>query len=140
MNLSNNFKLSEFTKSRDALKYKIDNTPNEKEIESLKYLCENILEPIRKHFGVPIIISSGFRSKELNIKTGGSKNSHHVRGMAVDIDQDGTSITNKEVFQFIKNNLKFTQLIWEYGNDNNPAWIHVSLDPDDIRMQVLKIK
>ena len=95
----------------------------------MKLLCEKVLEPIREHFGIPIKLSSGYRSAALNAKTpGASKTSQHSTGEAADLDMDGTTITNKELFDYIKANLEFDQLIWEFGTSTNPDWVHVSYE------------
>jgi hypothetical protein len=106
----------------------IDNTPTNEEIENMKILAEKIFQPIRDHFGVPIHISSGYRSKKLNKAIGGSSTSQHCKGEAIDIDMDGSDsgITNVQIFRYIKENLFFDQLIWEFGNNSNPSWVHVS--------------
>jgi hypothetical protein len=96
--------------------------PTPDHIENFKILATKVFEPIREHFGVPIRISSGYRSAELNKCIGGSATSQHSTGEAIDIDQDGTTITNKQVFDYIKDNLAFDQLI----NEFNYAWVHVS--------------
>jgi len=138
MKLSKNLDLSEVTRSESAKRHGISNQPTPEHIENFKLLAEKIFEPIRNHFGVPIRISSGYRSKELNAKIGGSSSSQHCKGQAIDIDQDGTSITNRQVFDFIKDNLPFDQLIYEFGDDQNPSWIHVSYNKNEQRGQVLK--
>jgi hypothetical protein len=138
MKLSENLDLSEVTRSESAKRHGINNQPTPEHIENFKLLAEKIFQPIRDHFGVPIRISSGYRSKELNAKIGGSASSQHCKGQAIDIDQDGTSITNRQVFDFIKDNLPFDQLIYEFGDDNNPNWIHVSYSRNQQRGQVLK--
>jgi hypothetical protein len=98
-----------------------------------------VFQPIREHFGKPIIISSGYRSKELNTAIGGALSSQHCQGEAIDIDMDGTSITNAQIFNFIKDNLNFDQMIWEFGTDVNPDWVHVSYDSaGKQRKQILK--
>lgn len=104
--------------------------PTEAHIANFKLLAENIFEPIRQHFRCPIIISSGYRSKELNAAIGGSLTSQHCQGEAIDIDMDGTAqgVTNKMVFDYIKDNLNFDQLIYEFGDANNPDWVHVSYE------------
>ena len=96
--------------------------PTQDHIENFKILATKVFEPIREHFGVPIRISSGYRSSALNKCVGGSETSQHSTGEAIDIDQDQTTITNKQVFQYIKDNLAFDQLI----NEFNYSWIHVS--------------
>ena len=137
MKLSTHLDLSEVTRSESAKRNGISNMPTPEHIENFKLLAEKIFEPVREHFGVPIRISSGYRSKELNAKIGGSATSQHCKGQAVDIDMDATTITNKQVFDYIKDNLPFDQLIWELGNEDNPDWVHVSyvLKP---RKQILK--
>ena len=117
------------------------NQPTPEHLENFKKLAENIFEPIRNHFKEPIFISSGYRSKELNTAVGGSLTSQHCSGEAIDIDMDGRSnmATNKAVFDYIKNNLNFDQLIWEFGTDSNPDWVHVSYESTgNQRKQVLK--
>ena len=137
MKLSTHLDLSEVIRSDSAKRNGISNMPTEEHIENFKLLAEKIFEPVREHFCVPIRISSGYRSKELNAKIGGSATSQHCKGQAVDIDMDGTSLTNKQVFDYIKDNLPFDQLIWEFGNEDNPDWVHVSYVPNG-RKQILK--
>jgi len=131
MKLSKNLSLDEVIYSQTALRRDIDNTPTEEHIKNLKYVAEKIFQPIREHFGVPIYVSSGYRSKDLNEAIGGSPRSFHSHGMALDLDQDGRNkgVSNADVFYFIKNNLQFTELIWEFGNENNPNWVHVAIAP-----------
>jgi hypothetical protein len=140
MKLSNNFWLIEFTRSDLAKRLGISNQPSKEHLENIKLLCAEVLEPIREHFDTPIFISSGYRSIELNKKTpGASKTSQHSTGEAVDIDMDGSIISNADVFNFIKDNLIFDQLIWEFGTDSNPAWVHVSYESKGLpRKQILK--
>lgn len=130
MKLSNNLDLGELTRSESAKRAGISNKPTAEHIENMKKLANNIFQPIREHFDVPIFISSGYRSKELNTKVGGSTTSQHSSGEAIDIDMDSSSsgVTNKEVFDFIKDNLDFDQLIWEFGSKKNPDWVHVSYE------------
>jgi len=141
MQLSKNLALSEVTRSETAKRRGISNMPTPEHIENFKKLAENVFQPIRDHFGVPIRISSGYRSKESNTAIGGSLSSQHCQGEAIDIDMDGTTITNKQIFDFIKDNLNFDQLIWEFGTDTNPDWVHVSYDSSGKqRKQILKAK
>lgn len=131
-NLSEHLTLAEVTNSNTAKRLGIDNTPTPQHLESLKLLAKNIFEPIREHFGKPIYISSGYRSAALNKATpNSSATSQHCKGEALDLDQDdkGNGITNKEVFDFIRTQLDYDQLIWEYGTANNPDWVHVSFSP-----------
>ena len=102
--------------------------PTPEHIENFKKLAENVFQPIREHFGVPIHISSGYRSKALNTAVKGSLSSQHCTVEAIDIDRDGTSITNKQVFDYIKDNLVFDQMIAEFPENSNPAWVHVSYE------------
>lgn len=124
MKLSEHLDLSEVTRSDMAKRKGVSNMPTPEHIENFKILAENIFEPIRKHFGVPIMISSGYRSKELNKAIGGATSSQHLLGQALDLDMDGTpnGVTNKMVFDYIKANLNFDQLI----NEFNYSWVHVS--------------
>jgi zinc D-Ala-D-Ala carboxypeptidase len=139
MKISEHLDLSELTRSDSAKRNGISNTPTAEHIENFKKLAENVFEKVRNHFGKPIRISSGYRSKELNDKIGGSATSQHSTGEAIDIDMDGTDITNKQVFDFIKNNLIFDQLIWEFGTKDNPDWVHVSYESTGKqRKQVLR--
>ena len=139
MQISKHLSLAEVSRSETAKRRGINNTPSGEHLENFKKLAENIFEPIREHFKVPIIISSGYRSKELNSAIGGSSTSQHCQGEAIDIDMDGTSITNAQIFHFIKDNLNFDQMIWEFGTDKNPDWVHVSYESTGKqRKQILK--
>ena len=130
MKLSEHLDLSEVTRSESAKRKGISNMPTEVHIANFKLLAEKIFEPIRTHFRCPIIISSGYRSKELNAAIGGSLTSQHCQGEAIDIDMDGSTngVTNRMVFDYIKDNLNFDQLIYEFGDANNPDWVHVSYE------------
>jgi hypothetical protein len=141
MQISKHLSLAEVSRSETAKRRGINNTPSGEHLENFKKLAENIFEPIREHFGVPIHISSGYRSKELNSAIGGSSTSQHCQGEAIDIDMDGSKggVTNKMVFDFIKDNLVFDQMIWEFGTDKNPDWVHVSYESTGKqRKQILK--
>jgi zinc D-Ala-D-Ala carboxypeptidase len=140
MKISQHLSLSEVTRSETAKRRGISNTPTPEHLENFKLLAEKVFEPIRAHFGVPIHISSGYRSKELNAAIGGSQTSQHSKGQAIDIDMDGSSngVTNKMIFDFIKDKLDFDQLIWEFGTDKNPDWVHVSYVKTGNRKQKLK--
>ncbi len=127
MKLSKNLSLGEFTSSQTAKRRGIDNTPKGNHLEAAKELAENIFQPIREHFGKPIFISSGYRSQALNEAIGGSKTSQHSKGEAIDIDMDHRNgPENEEIFHYIRENLPFDQLIWEFGTDERPDWVHVS--------------
>jgi len=139
MNLSKNFTLNELTKSETATRLDIDNTPNDEQIESLRLLCENILQPVRDHFGKPVRISSGFRCAELNSSpaVGGSKTSDHCKGQAADIEIDG--VANPDLAQWIMDNLTYSQLILEFYEQGKPSsgWVHVSYNPEKLIKQEL---
>ena len=124
MQLSKHLSLAEVTRSDTAKRKGVSNMPTPEHLENFKLLAEKVFEPIREHFGVPIHISSGYRSKELNKAIGGSSSSQHLLGQAIDIDMDGSSsgVTNKQVFDFIIKNLDFDQAI----NEFNYSWVHVS--------------
>lgn len=137
MNLSPNFSLHELTKSETALRLDIDNTPGEAETESLRLLCEKVLQPVRDHFGKGVKVNSGFRSSATNQATGGSKSSDHVKGQAADIEIPG--VANADLAQWIMDNLDYTQLILEFYTPGIPdsGWVHVSYDPNNLKKQEL---
>jgi zinc D-Ala-D-Ala carboxypeptidase len=133
---------SEATNSTEAKRLGIDNTPNSQQLNNMVHVATKVFEPIREHFGVRIYISSFFRSKALNVAIGGAVNSQHVTGEAIDIDADQYGlISNKQIFDYIKDSLEFDQLIWEEGTDLNPDWVHVSYTTSKPnRHQILIIK
>lgn len=138
MKLSAHFDLAEFTRSESAKRHGVSNDPTPEHLANIKVLCERVLEPIRIKFG-PINISSGYRSKVLNHYIGGALSSQHCEGKAADIDMDDMSnATNVEIFNYIKDNLEFDQLIWEMGNSNKPDWVHVSYNAGKNRKQILR--
>ena len=138
MKLSANFQLSELVKSQVAERKAIPNNPSPAHIDNLKALCVNVLQPIRSHFDSPVLISSGYRSAELCIAIGSKPTSQHIEGKAADIEVAGTD--NKELAEWIKNNLEFDQLILEFYRDGEPdsGWIHVSWNSGENRNQTLK--
>jgi zinc D-Ala-D-Ala carboxypeptidase len=139
MELSRNLSLVEVTKSATAIKHGIANEPTIEHLLNLKELATNVFQPIREHFAVPVGISSGYRSEALNDLIGGSSRSQHSKGEALDIDADiYGGITNKQIFEFIKDRLDFDQLIWEFGTDEEPAWVHVSYKSSGNRREILK--
>lgn len=139
MKLSEHLDLSEVIRSESAKRRGISNMPTEEHIKNLKLIAENVFEPIRANFRQPIRISSGYRSQSLNAAIGGANRSQHSTGEALDLDMDGTALSNKEIFNFIKEKLSYDQLIWEFGNDHNPDWVHVSYSANGSqRKQVLK--
>ena len=141
-NISKHITYDEAVVSTKAKELKISNDPNNNQLVNMKLLAENIFEKVRENFNVPIFISSFFRSAKLNAKLKGSSTSQHCAnvGAAMDIDADVyKEVTNSEIFNYILNNLNFDQLIWEFGNDENPDWIHVSYVSDILnRKEVLK--
>lgn len=140
MKLSEHLDLSEVIRSESAKRNGISNMPTAEHIENFKVLAEKVFQPIREHFRCPIHISSGYRSVELNAIIKGSLTSQHCKGEAIDIDMDGTpnGVTNADVYNFIKDNLEYDQLIWEFGTDKNPDWVHVSYSEGKNRKQRLK--
>jgi len=140
MKLSKNLSLREVTKSNTATRHGIDNLPTKEHISNLKIVAKEVFQSIREHFNVPVGVSSGYRSELLNIAIGGSSTSHHCKGMALDLDADiYGGVTNRDIFLFVLENLEFTQLIWEYGDDQEPAWVHVGYDSNNLKKEVLKI-
>jgi len=137
MNLTANFTLAEMVKSDTALRHDMDNTPGETEIENLKRLCEQVLQPIREHFKTGVKVNSGFRHPEVNAKVGGSKTSDHCKGQAADIEIPG--IPNADLAKWIMDNLTYTQLILEFYTPGVPdsGWVHVSYDPANLKKQNL---
>jgi len=117
--------------STTALRLGIDNTPGDYEYSNMQLIAEKIFEPLRKYVGGGIRINSFYRSTELNKAIGGSSRSQHCQGRAMDIDDTLGNATNAEMYNWIKDNLNFDQMIWEFGNDENPDWVHVSYVSED---------
>jgi hypothetical protein len=139
--VSKNISYKEATHSTTAKRLGIDNTPDAEQFSNMIYVAENVFQPVREHFGVPIYVSSFFRSKALNSAIRGSSSSTHMKGEAMDLDADVFGkVTNAEIFHYIKDNLEFDQLIWEFGTDTEPAWVHVSLSKGTNRNQILVAK
>ena len=137
--ISKHISYKEATFSQTATRKDIDNIPSAEILERMKAVAENIFEPLRAHVGGPIKINSFYRSINLNVAIGGAKSSQHTRGEAMDIDDTFGHMSNKNMFEFIKDELDFDQLIWEFGDDNNPAWIHVSyVSNENNRRRILK--
>ena len=135
MKLSKNLTLGEATKSATAIKNGISNKPSVEHLSNLIQIATKIFQPVRDHFQKPIIVSSGYRSQALNDLIGGASGSQHSKGEALDLDG---SVENFLIFEFIKNNLEFDQLIWEFGDDENPDWVHVSYKTENNRGEVLQ--
>ena len=125
--------------SRTALRLGINNKPTTKQLRSMELLAEEIFEPLRTYTNGPIKINSFFRSPELNKAIGGSGKSQHCSGQAIDLDDTFGHLTNAEMYSFIKEHLDFDQMIWEFGDDDNPDWVHVSyVSPQENRNRCLK--
>lgn len=137
--ISKHISYREATKSNTALRLGLDNNPNPYQLSNMGVIADNIFEPLRKWVGGPIKINSFFRSEDLNKAIGGSSKSQHCDGCALDIDDTFGHKTNAQMFYYIKDNLDFDQLIWEFGDDSNPAWVHVSyISHDENRARCLK--
>jgi hypothetical protein len=137
--LSKNISMREATESYTAKRLGINNIPSDYQLTNMAGVAENIFEPLRKWVDGPIKINSFFRSPELNKAIGGSSKSQHCEGRAIDIDDVYGYKTNAEMYTWIKENLDFDQIIWEFGTDKNPDWVHVSyVSPDENRMRCLK--
>jgi hypothetical protein len=130
---------TEGVKSNTASRLNLDNTPGEYELQNMCLVAEKGFEPLREWVGGPIKINSFYRCKDLNMAIGGSTRSQHCEGRAIDLDDTFGHKTNKEMFEYIKNNLSFDQLIYEFGTDRNPDWVHVSyVSEDQNRNRILK--
>ena len=133
-NISKHISYREATRSNTALRRGIENIPDVEQIENMKLIAKKVFEPLREWVGGPIKINSFYRSPELNVAVGGSKTSQHCKGLAMDIDDTfGGRFTNlnAEMFKYIRYHLDYDQLIWEFGDDKNPAWVHVSYVSED---------
>ena len=137
MDLSKNFSLKELTKSQTATRKGIHNKPETNAVENLIHLAETILQPVREHFGKPVMISSGYRSPALCEAIGASAKSQHAKGEAADFEIHG--VDNKELATWIADNCEFDQLILEFydGVDPNSGWIHCSITTGSLRKQML---
>ena len=137
--ISKHISYKEGVYSTTALRRNIENKPNEEQLANMKLIGEKIFEPLREYVGGPIKINSFFRGEELNKAIGGSTRSQHCKGQAMDIDDTFGYKTNAQMYDFIKHNLDFDQMIWEFGDDENPNWVHVSyVSPDKNRNICLK--
>jgi len=139
MKISDHITLKEAIKSNTAIRRGIDNTPNDYQLSNMENIAKNLFEPLREWVGGPIRINSFFRSEELNSAIGGSSRSQHCQGRAIDLDDTFGHKTNAEMFQYIKDNLSFDQMIWEFGDNENPDWVHVSfVSFDENRGRIMK--
>ena len=125
-NISEHISYKEGVYSITALRLGLNNDPTKAHLTNMELLAEKVFEPLRKHVGGPIKINSFYRGPELNKAIGGSANSQHCKGQAIDIDDVYGYMSNADMYEFIKNNLSFDQMIWEFGNSDNPDWVHVS--------------
>lgn len=124
--ISKHISYKEATHSATALRRGLDNTPNDEQLKCMEEVAENLFEPLREWVGGPIKVNSFFRGEPVNTAIGGSTRSQHMKGQAIDIDDTFGHKTNAEMYHYIKDNLDFDQLIWEFGNDKNPNWVHMS--------------
>ena len=137
--ISKHISYKEGTNSVTAIRRGIDNTPNDEQLDNMVLLAEKVFEPLRAWVGGPIKINSFFRCPQLNKAIGGSTKSQQCHGQAIDIDDTYGKVANSEMYNYIKNNLDFDQMIWEFGDDDNPAWVHVSyVSEDENRRRCLK--
>ena len=137
--ISKHISYKEGVYSATAIRKDIDNKPNKDQMANMKLIAEKVFEPLRKWVGGPIKINSFFRCPELNTAIGGSHKSQHCKGQAIDIDDTFGHVTNADMYYLIKNHLDFDQMIWEFGDDNNPAWVHISyVSKDKNRNRCLK--
>ena len=137
--ISEHISYKEGVYSITATRRGIENIPNDEQLDNMELIAEKIFEPLRKFVGGPIKINSFFRCKKLNTAIGGSRKSQHCQGQAMDIDDTFKVVANSDMYNYIKNNLDFDQLIWEFGDDDNPNWVHVSyVSKEDNRNRCLK--
>jgi len=136
--ISKHISLKEGVFSQTATRRDLDNTPNEEQLDNMKLIGEKVFEPLREWVGGPIKINSFFRGLPLNTAIGGAKSSQHMKGQAMDIDDTFGHATNAEMYKWVKENLDFDQMIWEFGTDKNPNWVHISyVSPEKNRNRCL---
>jgi zinc D-Ala-D-Ala carboxypeptidase len=137
--ISKHISYKEATRSATALRLGIENVPNQYELQNMEMVAKHVFEPLREAVDAPIKINSFFRCEELNKAIGGTTKSQHCQGRAIDIDDVYGNVSNAFMYYYIKDNLDFDQLIWEFGTDHNPDWVHVSyIDGDSNRKRCLK--
>ncbi len=140
IDISQHITMSEATRSKEATAHGLRNIPGSKEIQAMQYVAQSVFEPLRAYFGQPIRINSFYRSTAVNSKIkGSSPTSKHIIGEAMDLDATG-GVTNKQLFDHIRKNLPFDQLIWEFGDSLSPDWVHISLSRGKNRGQILRSK
>ena len=139
MRISKHISYKEATQSQTAVRKGIINEPDAYQLQNMQLLAEKVFEPLREHFGVPIAINSFFRSPKLNKAIGGVSGSQHTQGRAIDVDDTLGGVSNRQMFDWIRENLDYDQLIWEFGNNQNPDWVHISyVSESENRKRVLK--
>ena len=137
--ISKHITYAEAIHSNTAKRKQIDNTPNQAQVDAMRLLAEKIFEPLRKVVGGPIKVNSFFRSVALNEAIGGVASSQHCKGQAIDIDDVYGYKTNAEMYKWIHENLDSDQMIWEFGTDMQPNWIHISyVSQEENRNRCLK--
>ena len=137
--ISEHISYKEGVYSITATRLGVENIPNDEQLNSMELLAEKVFEPLREWVGGPIKVNSFFRGLKLNTAIGGARSSQHMKGQAIDIDDTFGLATNAEMYHWIKENLDFDQLIWEFGDDDNPNWLHVSyVSKEDNRNRCLK--
>lgn len=137
--ISKHISYKEGVYSNTAIRRGIENFPDKEQLSNMELIASRVFEPLRIYVNGPIKINSFFRSPELNTAIGGSSKSQHCHGQAIDIDDTFGTMTNAEMYRFIKTHLDFDQIIWEFGTDNNPNWVHVSyVSPEKNRNRCLK--
>ena len=138
-NISKHVSYKEGVRSNTALRLGIENTPSAEQLEKMEIVAKEVFEPLRKWVGGPIKVNSFFRCEKLNKAVGGSTKSQHMSGQAMDIDDGFGHRSNADMYGFIKENLNFDQMIWEFGDDENPDWVHVSfVSKEENRNRCLK--
>jgi zinc D-Ala-D-Ala carboxypeptidase len=140
MMISSYVSYNEVVYSQTAIRNDIENSPNIPQLANIREAAEELFDVLRDWVGGPVKINSCFRSEELNKRIGGAKSSQHLanNGAAFDIDDTYGHKTNAQMFRYIKDNLEFDQLIWEFGDDKNPDWVHMSYKSEGNRKQILK--
>tara|TARA_R100000654_G_scaffold19386_3_gene39633 strand:+ start:304 stop:759 length:456 start_codon:yes stop_codon:yes gene_type:complete len=138
MKISNHITYREAIHSNTAKRLGIENKPNDQQMQNMQIIAEKVFEPLREWVGGPIKVNSFFRSPETNQAIGGVSSSQHCKGQAMDIDDVYGHKTNAEMFEYVKNNLEFDQMIWEFGDDDNPNWLHISYVEGKNRNRLLR--
>ena len=137
--ISKHISYKEATQSSTATRLKINNIPSDEVLANMKLVAEMCFEPLREWYGKPITINSFYRSPALNKSVKGAKNSQHTFGFAIDIDTPSNA-ENKKLFDWLKEHVEFDQLIFEYGNESGPDWVHISYRKNNNRNQILYVK